>query len=201
VRRKRAQRIWLLIPVGAAMLALAIGLVGLQSSGSLLNRLTRGAALLGYQALFLAILSSAFMKRMLRIFGRPFIKVHHTLSATGLTLLTLHPVGVAISAASARVLLPQFESPIAFLRWGGAPALLLFAVAASAALLRRTVGQRWRTVHYLVYLAFWLGTVHGMLLGTDLQSGVVRAVPISLAIAVLFLLVRSRLVKQKRRLT
>ena len=198
MKRKNAHRIWFLVPVGAAMLTLTISLIPLQPHGSPLRRLARGAALLGYQAEFLAVLSSTVVKQMRRVFGRPFISMHHILSVAGLVLLTLHPLGVAIDAASARVLLPQFDSLIAFFQWGGPAALVLFAVAALVALLRKTIGRRWRVIHLFTYVAFWLGTIHGILLGTDLQSGVGRTVAIPMALAVVAASVYGRFARRSR---
>jgi predicted ferric reductase len=180
------------------MLILSVGLMSLQPYGSLLRRLARGGALLGYQASFLAILSSSIVKQMRRAFGRPFISVHHILSVAGLVLLVIHPILLAIDAASARVLLPKFDSLVTFFRWGGPPTLILFALASLIALLRRAFRRRWRLIHLLTYVAFWMGTAHGVLLGADLQLGLGRAAAIVMAVAVLAVPIYRRVAKRRR---
>ena len=137
------------------------------------------------------------MRRLVRFFGRPFVQVHHILSVTGLILVTLHPLGVAWSSASVRVFLPRFGSWLAFLQWGGPPAWYLLNAAALTAVLRKTIGPNWRAVHFLNYLAFWLGSVHAILIGTDFQRASVKTVPIAMAILVVATLIRKRF--QRRR--
>jgi DMSO/TMAO reductase YedYZ heme-binding membrane subunit len=161
--RKGTRRIWYLILGGFAAVTLISGLIALQPYGTPLNRLVRGAAALGYLAVFLAIISSNYMRQLVRFFGRPFVQIHHILAVTGLVMLTLHPLGAAWSNASLRVWLPRLDSWLAFLEWGGPPAAL----------------------HLLNYVAFLLGTVHAIMIGTDFQRSIVRAVPVALALAVL----------------
>lgn len=196
--RKRTRRIWYLIPVGFVALALVGGLIAMQPSGTPLNRLVRGLAALGYLTIFLTTVSSAYVRSLVRFFGRPFIQVHHVLSVAGLTLITLHPLGVAWSSASLRVWLPRFDSWLAFLEWGGPPAWYLIAAASLAALLRKAIGQNWRTLHFLNYVAFVLGTAHAIMIGTDFQRPIVRAIPVALALVVVATLIRRRLQGRRR---
>ena len=49
-----------------------------------LYAVARGAALVGYQFVFLAVLSSAFVKPLVRTYRKPFIRLHHWVSITGL---------------------------------------------------------------------------------------------------------------------
>ena len=91
--RKRTRRIWYLVLLGFVALTLVSGLIALQPYGTPLDRLVRGTAALGYLAIFLAIISSAYMRQLVRFFGRPFIQLHHILSVTGLVMVTLHPLG------------------------------------------------------------------------------------------------------------
>jgi hypothetical protein len=60
-------------------------------------------------------------------------------------------------------------SALAFLRLGGQLAWYLIALAALVALLRRSVGQPWRVIHMLNYIAFLLATVRANLIGIHLQ--------------------------------
>jgi hypothetical protein len=153
---------------------------------------------MGYLAIFLAIISSAHIRRLVRFFGRPFVQVHHVLSVAGLALLTLHPLGVAWSEASPRVWLPRFDSWLTFLEWGGPPAWYLIAAASLAAVLRKTIVRRWRAIHFLNYVAFLLATPHATRIGTDFQHAVVRAVPIALALVVVVTLVQRRTQRRRR---
>lgn len=163
-----------------------------------LDAVVRAAGLLGYLALFLAIVSSAYSRELVRFFGRPFVKVHHITSVAGLALLILHPLAATAVYASATVLLPRVSSVTDFLTWAGPPGLYLFLIASAAALLRRTI-KGWRALHYLTYLGFLLGTIHAVLLGTDGQRLTVRLVVIAMAMVVVLVFARKRLETQKRR--
>jgi DMSO/TMAO reductase YedYZ heme-binding membrane subunit len=147
---------------------------------------------MGYLAIFLSIVSSAYVRQVYRVFGRPFIKIHHILSVTGLTLVTLHPLGAAIDAASPSVFLPRFDSWVVFLGLGGRPAWYLIAAASLAAVLRRAIGRNWRAIHFLNYAAFWLGTVHAIMIGTDFQHTIVKAVSVALALVVVVIFIQRR---------
>lgn len=197
--RERTRGIWLLLLVGIIAVILTAGLMSLQPYGTPLGWLVRGTALLGYEAILLAIVSSAYMKQMSRIFGRPFIKVHHVLSVAGLILITLHPIGVAIDAASVRVFLPRFDSLATFFQLGGRLAWYLLGAASLAAALRRGIGQTWRAIHFLNYVAFFLGTIHAVMIGTDLQSALAKAISIVLILVVVAVPVQKQLAKRRRR--
>jgi sulfoxide reductase heme-binding subunit YedZ len=190
--KRNTGSLWYLVVVGTAAVILVIGLIALQPHGDPLTFFIRGAALLGYLAVFLSILSSATMKQMHRVFGRPFVKMHHVLTVTGLILMTLHPLGVALDWKSPQVLLPRFDSWSIFLQWGGPPAWYLVGLASLAAVLRKTIGKHWRVVHFLNYVAFLLGTVHAIKIGTDLQRGVVRAALVILALVVVATFIQKR---------
>ncbi|MBM4467708.1 MAG: ferric reductase, partial [Chloroflexi bacterium] len=155
----KSRRTWYLVLAGILGLILVSGLISLQPYGSPLNWFIRGSGLMGYLALFLSVLSSAYMRQTSRLFGRPFVKVHHILTVTGLVLVTLHPLGVAINAGSLRVFLPRFDSWVVFLKLGGRPAWYLIAAASLAAVLRKTIGRNWRGIHALNYVAFLLVTI------------------------------------------
>ena len=172
-------------------------LIALQPYGTPLNRVIRGAAMMGYLATFLAIVSSAYMRQMARVFGRPFIRVHHILSVTGLVLLTLHPLGVALDSATLRVFLPRFDSLPVFLQLGGRPAWYFIVAASLAAVLRKTF-KNWRVVHFLNYVAFLLATVHANMLGTDLQHAIVKAISVAMALVIVAIFIQKRLQARRR---
>lgn len=185
--------------VGLAALILVGGLIALKPHGTPLHWVIRGASLLGYLSVFLSIVSSAYMRELIRISGRPFIRAHHILSITGLILITLHPLAVAWEYANLRILLPTLDSWALFFQFGGQVVWPLIAVASLAAALRKAIGRNWRVAHYLNYVAFWLATVHAILIGTDFQYPVVKAISVvmSLATAAIFLQKRLRARKAK----
>ena len=191
-RMKKSGKTWYLVLMGIVALILVSGLMSLRPHGTPLNWLIRGAALMGYLAIFISAVSSAYMRQVIRFFGRPFIKVHHILTVTGLVLVTLHPLGAAINAGSPRVFLPRFDSWVVFLELGGRPAWYLIAAASLAAVLRKTIGRNWRRIHFLNYVAFLLVTVHGNMIGTDFQHTIVKAVSVALALMIVAIFVQKR---------
>ncbi|MFN2270119.1 MAG: ferric reductase [Anaerolineae bacterium] len=192
-KRQVTRGTWYLILTGGIAVGLVIGLIALQPFGSPLNWFIRGMASLGYLTVFLTIVSSAYMKQIYRILGRPFVKAHHILSVAGLILITLHPIGVTVQSASPAVLLPRFESWGDFLRWGGAPAWYLIGAASLAAVLRNVIGKRWRLIHILNYIAFALATIHATQIGSDFQRLGTKILAIILASIVVVTFIQKRL--------
>jgi len=188
-----------LILVGVIVLILSVGPVALRSFGTPLNWIIRVAALSGYMAIFLVIVSSAYMREMLRFFGRSFIKVHHILSVSGLFLITVHPLMVAIDSLTLGVFAPRFDSWRIFMQLGGRPAWYLLVIASLIALLRKQIGRKWRTIHMLNYVAFWLGSVHAILIGTSFQSTVMKAVPVIMSLIIIAIFIQKRLQARRRR--
>jgi sulfoxide reductase heme-binding subunit YedZ len=190
--RKPAKSLYLVL-VGIVALAVSVGLVVLQPYGTPVNWAIRVAALSGYQAVFLAIVSSNYMRQMRRRFGRPFIQVHHALSIAGLSLVTLHPLLIAWDSLSLTVFVPRFDSWRVFLQLGGRPAWYLLGLASLAALLRRKIGRPWRLIHTLNYVAFWLASVHAILIGPSFQPTVTKAVAVLMSLAIVAIYVQKRL--------
>ena len=156
------------------------------------NAVVRAAAILGYLGVFLATVSSAYLRELVKFFGRPFIKIHHVVSIAALVLITIHPLAAVWSWSSVDLLLPQFGTLATFLTWGGPPALYLVAIGTIGVLLRRRFNRSWRAVHRLNYLAFLLATAHALLLGTDGQNIIVRVVAIAMALTVVYVYARKR---------
>jgi len=194
---KSAKAIWIMVALGAVALLLVAVTVALGPGRDPVVWLVRGAALLGYLSLFIAILASAYMRELYRILGRPFLWAHHVLSVSGLILLFLHPVGAAIDAASVAVFVPRFDSWRLFFTLGGRLAVYLIWIASAGALLRRTWRKSWRIIHMLNYIAFLLGTVHATLIGTDLSRPFLRLIPIAMALVVIWVFVRKRMGKRR----
>jgi DMSO/TMAO reductase YedYZ heme-binding membrane subunit len=194
---KRVRRTWLLVVIGIAAAILVGGLIALGSTVTPLAWFIRTCAVLGYLCVFVAALSSIYMRELVRWFGRPFVKTHHVVTVTGLILLALHPLAVAWNFGSLGVFVPQFGSWIAFLRWGGPVAWYLIGIASLVALFRTRLRDQWRYLHWLNYLAFLLASVHAILLGSDFQSTAMRVIPIALSLALVAVFVQKRLQRSR----
>jgi methionine sulfoxide reductase heme-binding subunit len=174
----KSGRIWYLVALGVALLIVVLAVNVLGPRGRPIDLVIRSAATLGYTGVFLAALSSTYIRELTRFFGTPFIKVHHDVAVTSLILLTVHPLGVAIRSGTLAVFVPDFGSWFGFFLFGGRQAWYLLGIAALVALatVRRRLPRSWRTIHMLNYLAFAFGTVHAWLIGTNFQGVVGRAV-------------------------
>ena len=146
----------------------------LQTPAPPIYLIVRAAALLGYIVLFWLIISSVYVREMLKLFGRPFLKAHHGLAVVSWVLIVAHPLAFALFSADWRVLLPVFSPLRRFLQLAGRPALYLIALASVAAIVRKSAKKNWRYVHRLNLLAFELVFVHAWLIGTDLASTPIR---------------------------
>ena len=195
---KRVRRTWPLVLGWAVALVVIGGTVALQPNVTPLRWAIRTCALMGYLGVFLAVVSSAYMRPLVRYFGRPFVQTHHALSVTSLVLITLHPLAVAWSFGTLNVFVPIFDSWRVFLSWGGRVAWYLLAVSALAALLRARFRKLWRAVHRLNYLAFFLATAHAILRGTDFQSVILKVLAIAMAIVVAVTLIQKQLQRRRR---
>ncbi|RXE55261.1 hypothetical protein ABH15_10785 [Methanoculleus taiwanensis] len=142
--------------------------------GDPLNVMVRLLALWGFIALSIATILTPFLRDIRRVFGRPFLAVHHTFAAVGILLPTLHPVAAAINAADLAVFIPVFSPWTTFWVLAGRPALYILYIALAGVLLRTYIREYWRWVHGLMYVALVLAVVHGNLIGTDFQSPIVR---------------------------
>ncbi|MBN2390830.1 MAG: ferric reductase-like transmembrane domain-containing protein [Anaerolineae bacterium] len=166
-KSKKSKNTWVLILCGVVDLLLTGGIVALDSLSAPLDGVIRAGALMGYLGVFLAALSSNYMRELTRFFGRSFIKVHHIVSVTALVALIVHAVGVAWRSGSASAFLPSFASWRLFFALGGRPAFWLLAVTSLTALFRTTIGKNWKVIHWLNYIAFALGTIHAQMIGTS----------------------------------
>jgi hypothetical protein len=194
--RKRKNTHYLVL-WGLLVLALAAAIIALRPPPAPIDWLIRGAALVGYMTIFTSILSSAYLVPLVRFFGRPFIKVHHVASITGLVAMLVHPIALAFKSGSLSVFVPRFDSLRIFLTLAGRVVWPLVAIAALAAWLRKPLGKNWRLVHYLNYLAFWLVTAHAILIGTNFQTWVMRGLAIVLALITVTVLVQKRIPKRR----
>ena len=130
----------------------------------------RFAALVGYTSMFLATVMTPYMAKLYKIFGKPFIKIHHLYSILGLVLITIHPIAFAISVLDITIFVPVFYPWIDFWNLAGRPALILIYIAVIAAVFRKKIPEQWKWIHILNYIALFFGYVHGVLIGTDFQN-------------------------------
>jgi len=196
--KKPPKNTWILVAGGVAVAALVGFVVMLDTSTVSIYTVIQAAALLGYLAVFFTSLSALFIRELTRFFGRSFMTIHHIVAIVGLSMLTLHAATVAWDYQSIRVFLPRFDSLQAFLELAGRPALWIFALTALTALMRKTIGKSWKTIHWLNYLAFLLGTIHAQLIGSSFQHLGIRIISAALAIILVWAFIWRR--TRKRRL-
>jgi DMSO/TMAO reductase YedYZ heme-binding membrane subunit len=195
---------WLLVVSGIAAVVLVVLVLVLDTVLSPTDGVIRFGALLGYLGVFLASLSSLYMRELTRYFGRPFPKVHHAVSITAGVALLIHAVTVAWRAQSMVTFLPVFTSPLAFFALGGRPAFWLIAITVVTAFFRASIGKNWKFIHWLNYVAFFLGTAHAILIGSTFYNRLplqILAVLMSLVLVGVFVLKRrtEQMRRRKRR--
>lgn len=178
---------WLVLVIVAVLLMLATG----DTFASILPM--RVVALIAYLTAFVTILGVLFNKELIKYFGRKFIDVHHVVSVGALALMVLHPLMTLVAGYPLSILLPDFTTLFNAFARTGPIALLLFAAASLFALLRASLKSSWRELHWLVYLGFIVASVHGSLLGANLQGTVARIVVALFALGIVVIYVVKRM--------
>lgn len=196
--KQKSQNTWVLIVGGIFTLVLVGVTLALDALQTPLDGVIRAGALLGYLCVFLASLSSLYMRELTRYFSRPFIKLHHIVAVAGLVALSVHALSLAWRASNLAIFLPVFSSVRMFFALGGRPAFWLIAVAALTALLRKSIGKRWKIIHWLNYLAFILGTIHAQMIGANFQHLGVRLVSGAMLLALVGIFAQKRLRERRR---
>jgi predicted ferric reductase len=154
-----------------AVLFVAVTLITLASGyGNILRLAVRLFGLYGFIMLVTATLMTPFLREVVKIFGNPFIKVHHYFAVLGITFITLHPVFLAIQTLDITVFIPRFNSWYIFWAFAGRPALIICYIALVAGFLRRSAPKYWRIFHALMYIVLFFGIVHANLVGTEFQN-------------------------------
>jgi len=171
----------------------------LRTPGPALGQVVRIAALWGYTILFLSILSSEYIREMRKLFGQPFLRVHHVLAVAGLLLMLVHPLAYASWVGSLSVFVPIWTPVRSALALGGRQGLYLVWIAVLAALARRRLKDVWKFIHWLNYLAFALIFAHAWLLGQDIARGPLRAMWLVMALLVMAVLVHKRLLSRPKK--
>ncbi len=169
-----------------------------QEKDNPLRMVDRATGLFAYFFIFLAILSSEYMIQMKKVFGKGFIAIHHFLAKIGILLMILHPIAFAFEEKSASVLVPVFYPLMDFLELAGRPAFYLIIIAVSAGFYRKKLGRKWIKLHYLNYIAFLLIFIHAWLIGTDLQSGIMQLIWITMALIVVVVFIDKHFIQLKK---
>lgn len=194
---RRAARIRLLFYTAICLYTILVFYSVLRSPAPLVYSLARAAGLLGYGALFMAILSHEYMRDMRRLFGKPFMTVHHVLAVAGLALSILHPVLLFVLTRDLTQFVPRFDSLRTLLLLGGRPALYLILIAFLAAVLRGRLKSTWRVIHWLNYLAFVLVFTHSWLLGRHASQGIFRLLWPAMLVSVVLVFARKRIFPER----
>lgn len=170
-----------------------------QNPESPIKLIYRTTGIFGYLLVFSAIVSSEYMYQIKRLFGQTFLKFHHNLIKLASILIVLHPVSFALDVQSFKVFLPVFYPPVTFLELAGRPALYLFIIAIITAIYRKKIPKNWKKIHLLNYLAFFLVSIHALLIGTDFSSTGMKILSFIMMAIVVGIFVHKRLKKSRMR--
>lgn len=162
---------------------------GFENIFQLIRRIT---GLTGIISLFIAILLSLLVKQSKQVFGISYLRIHHYFSISGIILVSIHPLVMAIDFGTFRIFIPDFSSWDSFLRNGGRTALYMIYIAAIAAIARKNIVRNWKYLHGLIYPAFIFGAIHGILQGSDLQNPILYALFIVFIVLVIFIFMYKR---------
>ncbi|MFX0039920.1 MAG: hypothetical protein ACFFCY_13535 [Promethearchaeota archaeon] len=165
----KKQAIYIIVPTIGLYILIIILFLSTPFS-SVANFFYRFGAIFGFTSMFVATIMTPFVVELYKIFGKPFVKIHHVYSIMGLLLVTLHPLIYAVSVDNITVFIPDFTSWYGFWSLGGRLALILIYLAVLGALLRKKMIKSWRFIHILNYIALFLAYVHGVLIGTDFRN-------------------------------
>ncbi|MFX0141284.1 MAG: hypothetical protein ACFFDN_47025 [Candidatus Hodarchaeota archaeon] len=166
----KKEAIYIIVPT-IALYVLILVFFLMTAFSSVSDFFVRFGALFGFTSMFVATMMTPFAVQLYKIFGKPFVKIHHIFSITGLLLVTLHPLVFAVSVDNIAVFIPDFTSWFGFWSLGGRLALILIYIAILGAFLRKKFTKGWRVIHALNYAALFLAYIHGVLLpGTDFQN-------------------------------
>ena len=130
----------------------------------------RLCAILGFVSMAIAAIMTSYMVKLYKIFGKPFIKIHHLFAILGLILATIHPIAFAISVLNPLVFIPVVNDWVLFWELAGRPALIIIYISVLAGIFRKKLKNSWKIIHSLLYIALFFGLIHGTLIGTSFNS-------------------------------
>ncbi len=158
----------------------------------------RIAVLWGVLAMGIAALMTPFLAEVRRVFGSPFLGVHHVFAGFGLAANTLHPVLVAVRSSSFLVFVPTLPFLDRYAMNAGRISLPLVYVAVVGALVRARFAE-WRYFHLVIYLGFLAGLFHGMFMSRFFFGNLfLTALYLGLGVAVVGAFVAKRWQRRKR---
>lgn len=175
-----------------------IAIVFINGFNNFFQLFRRIAGLAGISSLFIAILLSLLVRQSKQMFGISYLKVHHFFSITGLILITLHPIIMAIDFGTNRIFIPDFSSWNSFWANAGRLALYMIYIAAIAAFLRKNIAKYWRMIHILLYPAFIFGAIHGMISGSDMGNNLLYLLYITMIVIVIIIFSYKRFPAKKK---
>lgn len=156
--------------------------------------LARASGLTAYVLMTASVLAGLVLKS--RPFGRTVktasvTDVHRFLALLGLGALGLHGLALVLDRTVhmplAALLVPGASPYRPFAVSLGVLAAELMALVVVSFSLRRRIGVRnWRRLHWATYLVFLMGTVHGLLAGTDSSQPWARGLYLGALGAVVF---------------
>ncbi len=119
--------------------------------------------------------------------------LHQDLASFGVGFAAVHGMLLALDKTVpftlAQIAVPGLSPHAPIWVAAGQVAFYLMAVVVGSFYVRRQIGQRaWRTLHYVTFLAFIGGTVHGVMAGTDSGTPWAWWMYVGSTIAVVFLL-------------
>jgi DMSO/TMAO reductase YedYZ heme-binding membrane subunit len=173
---------YVILSIVALLLIISGAAIAANPSVAPLTNGIRFAGLAGFVLLAVAAAMTPFSRDIYRTCGKSFLVFHHAFAISGLILITLHPVFLAIRVMNPAVFLPVFSPFSNFLVLAGRPSLILIYVALAGILLRRAIPAYWRVVHGLVWVALILGIIHANLIGIDFANPVIFVIFNGLAI-------------------
>ena len=141
-----------------------------------------------------------------RVARGQLIELHSWLSPVALALVSTHAVALLadgyIRFDAVDVLVPFAAAyrPIA-VGLGIVAAYIAVVVHASFALRRRLGAKTWRRLHYLSFVAFFVGALHGILAGSDSGHAwaiAMYAIPLAVVVVLVALRVGASLTAMKR---
>src|SRR5947207_1207777 len=163
----------LLAPAAALVAVLAV--TASAASSQTVWYVIRGAGVVAYALLALAVVFGLLITNHVLPGGRPRVdlyEVHIFLSLLALAFTAVHGLALLfdnfISFSPVQVLIPFTSSYRPFAVALGILSLYIALVVYGSFWFRKRIGYRiWRAIHYASFLAFVLAAGHGLLSGTD----------------------------------
>jgi DMSO/TMAO reductase YedYZ heme-binding membrane subunit len=113
--------------------------------------------------------------------------------------MVLRPLSFAIDVQSFQVFLPVLYPSLTFLELAGRPAFYLFIIAIITAVYRKKIPKSWKNIHLFNYMAFFMVSIHALLIGTDFSSTGMKILSFVMMAIVAGIFIHKRLKKSRLR--